>query len=100
MRRLIGTVLLFTAVNFAKDTRPHHDYVPDERTAVRIAEALLVSQFGQERVNAQLPLQADSIDKDNWLVQGLPHGPKEQGGNFGVWVDKHSGCAYVMERMK
>ena len=48
----------------------HRDYVPDEKTAVRIAEAVLVGQYGQGRVNPQLPLHADGSNKDYWLVQG------------------------------
>jgi len=59
-------------VAFGKDSAkapPHADYVPDEKTAVQIAEAVLVAQFGQERVNAQSPLRAVSTSKDAWLVQ-------------------------------
>ena len=105
MRRTIGAVLLFTIVATiaasAKDSaHPRPNYVPDEKTAERIAEAVLVSQFGQERVGAQLPLRAVSTSKDLWLVQGTVHEPHGPGGNFGVWIDKHSGCLKVMEQMK
>ena len=68
-------------VAFGKDSAkapPHADYVPDEKTVVQIAEAVLVAQFGQERVNAQSPLRAVSTSKDAWLVQGTVrglHGP-------------------------
>jgi hypothetical protein len=78
----------------------HPDYVPNEKTAVRIAEAVLIAQFGQERVDAQTPLHAVSASKDAWLVQGTLHGLHGPGGNFGVWVNKHTGCVTVMERMK
>jgi len=50
-------------VAFGKDAGKapsHPDYVPDEKTAERIAEAVLVAQFGQERVNAQLPLSTQA----------------------------------------
>ena len=100
MRSLFATILLLISVSFAKNVRHHPDYVADEKTAERIAEAVLVSQFGQERVNSQLPLRAHSIDKNVWLVEGVPHKLLEQGGNFGVWVNKHSGCVDVIERMK
>ncbi len=73
VRRLLGLVLLFTMVAFGKDSgkaMPHPDYVPDEKTAERIAEAVLVAQFGQERVSAQVPLHTASMSKDQWLVQG------------------------------
>jgi hypothetical protein len=101
--KLLGVVLLLTMVALGKDsgkTPSHPDYVPDEKTAVQIAEAVLVAQFGQERVSAQLPLHAASTSKDLWLVQGTLQGLHGPGGNFGVWVNKHTGCVKVMERMK
>lgn len=96
-------VLVLTMVVFGKDggkIPPHPDYVPDEKTAERIAEAVLVAQFGQERVSAQLTLHAASTSKDLWLVQGTLHGLHGPGGNFGVWVNKHTGCVKLIERMK
>jgi hypothetical protein len=103
MRRTMGVVLVLTMVALGKDSgkvQPHPDYVPNEKTAERIAEAVLVSQFGQDRVNAQLPLTVVSTSKDLWLVQGMVHEPHGPGGNFGVWINKHSGCIKTMEHMK
>jgi hypothetical protein len=103
MPTLLGVVLLLTMAAFGKDAgkiQPHPDYVPDEKTAERIAEAVLVAQFGQERVSAQLPLHAASTSKDLWLVQGTLEGLHGPGGNFGVWVNKHTSCISVIERMK
>jgi hypothetical protein len=54
-------------------------------------------------LNAQLPLHAASMSKDQWLVQGAvkdKEGRTQVGGNFGVWVNKHTGCVKVMERIK
>jgi NTF2 fold immunity protein len=79
---------------------PHPDYVPNERTAERIAEAVLVAQFGQERVEFQLPLRVRSTSKDLWLVEGTIRETIAAGGNFGVWINKHSGCVSVIEHMK
>jgi hypothetical protein len=87
----------------ARKTPAHPDYVPDEKTAERIAEAVLVARFGQERVSAQLPLHAVSTSKDAWLVQGAlkdEQGRTQVGGSFAVWVNKHDGCVKVIERMK
>ena len=96
-------VLLLTTVVFGKVSAKapvHPDYVPNEKTAVQIAEVVLVAQFGQERVNAQSPLRAVSTSKDAWLVQGTVRGLHGPGGNFGVWVNKHTACVTVIERMK
>jgi hypothetical protein len=106
MQRLLGVALLLTIVAFGKDSgkgTSHPDYVPDKKTAEHIAEAVLVAQFGQERVNAQLPLDAASMSKEQWLVQGTvkdKEGRTQVGGGFGVWVNKHDGCVSVVERMK
>lgn len=99
MRRVL-VVLMTATISFGQARRVKPDSVPDKVTAERIAEAVLVAQFGQVRVSAQLPLQAEAV-KDVWLVQGASHNPTEaKGGNFGVWVDRHSGCVTVMEHMK
>jgi hypothetical protein len=105
VRRLLGVVLLLTMVAFGHDagkTAAHSDYVPDEKTAERIAD-VLVAQFGQERVDAQLPLHAASMSKDQWLVQGAikdKEGRTQVGGAFGVLINKHTGCLKVVERTK
>src|SRR6266849_803261 len=101
---MVGVVFLLTTVAFGNNSgpRPHPDYVPNGQTARRIAEAVLIGQFGQERVTAQLPLHA-SMSNEQWLVQGAvkdEQGRTQVGGNFGVWVNKHTGCVSVMERMK
>ena len=105
MHRRCGLLLLSTMVAAGQNTRttrPHPDYVPDEKTAEHIAEAVLVAQFGQERVDAQLPLRA-RIGGNDWLVQGIlkdKEGRIPVGGNFAVWINKHDGCLKVIERMK
>ena len=73
MRRLLGVSLVLTLVSFgqaSKKAAAHPDYVPDAKTAERIAEAVLVGQFGNDRVAAQLPLHAASMSNDVWLVEG------------------------------
>lgn len=105
MLRLFAVLLIFVTLTFANDAggSSHPDYVPDKATAEQIAEAVLVAQFGRERVRAQLPLHTASIGKDQWLVQGAlkdKEGRTQVGGGFGVWVNKHTGCVSVVERMK
>lgn len=103
MRFAVTMVLAFLLCPVGGGARePHPDYVPDERTAIRIAEAVLVARFGEQPVSVHLPLHASALANDSWLVQGSatrqPAGP---GGNYGVWISKHSGCIQsVIERMK
>jgi hypothetical protein len=103
MRRTLAVMLLVTAVAVAVDThRPHRDYVPDPKTAELIADAVLVAQYGEERMNGQRPLMVDGSNKDYWIVQGSPreNGMPKIGGGPAVWINKHSGCLSVMEHMK
>jgi hypothetical protein len=96
-------VLLLTMVAFENgsgQTRLHRDYVADEKTAERIAEAVLISLYGRERVSTEKPLHVESAGKDLWLVQGVIRNPEATGGNFGVWINKHSGCLSIIEHMK
>jgi hypothetical protein len=88
---LLLTLLTFTTAESGE--KEHKDYVPDQKTAVRVAEAILVAQYGEERVNAQLPLLADGSNKDFWIVQGSAHERTPRfGGGPAVWINKHSGC--------
>lgn len=104
MSRLLVLLLLVGSVTTAEENRKvHPDYVPDQRTAARIAEAILIGQYGEERVKAQLPLLVDSSNKRYWIVQGQTHRDEAPsfGGGYAVWIDKHSGCiAMVVESMK
>jgi hypothetical protein len=104
MRNVLAVLLLAAAIGGTSkyQNKPHPDYVPDETTAERIAEAVLVAQFGQHRVRAQMPLHARST-RNLWLVEGSlrdKEGRPQVGGAFGVSINKHSGCLSVMERMK
>jgi hypothetical protein len=104
MRRRLVVLLLLCPFTVATGTvKEHTDYVPDDKTAEQIAEAILVGQYGRDRVSAQLPLHADGSSARYWIVQGAFHdgGIPNKGGNFGVWINKHSGCiTNVVEHMK
>lgn len=109
MRRVLGiliVVVCVVAIVGAADHSPqtHPDYVPDRRTAEQIAKAVLIGQFGEERVKAQLPLSVtDANDKGYWAVGGRlvdAQGQIQVGGAFGVWINKHDGCVSVVEHSK
>lgn len=103
MLRISFPVLLLAGmlVAVAQTPRKHRDYVPDEKTAVQIAEAVLIGQFGEERVKAQLPLHGSNSYGDVWIVQGTEPGPPRKGGGMAVMINKHSGeIVNVMEHMK
>ena len=65
------------------------DFVPDEATAIRIAEAVLTPIHGQVQVEAQRPYSVSSPTKDYWAVEGSK---VQIGGGFLVVIKKKSGC--------
>ena len=102
MLRKFLMVLLLTVLVWGKDAkREHRDYVPDEKTAMHIAEAVLTAEFGEERVKAQLPLHVSGVYQGIWIVQGTEPGPPRMGGGIAVMINRHSGCIInVMDHMK
>lgn len=103
MFRIWATVLFLAAAVVAAGQSPkkHRDYVPDEKTAERIAEAVLIAQYGEALVKERLPLHADGSNGDFWIVQGYGQGlPTSTGGGPVVWIKKHTGCLQVMEHIK
>lgn len=102
MRRLCLVALLLAAlISAAVAQKSHRDYVPDEKSAVRIAEAVLIAQYGEERVNAQRPFGGRLNYKGVWIVEANADYPPHKGGGMEVWIDKHSGCIEnVLEHSK
>jgi hypothetical protein len=49
--------------------RPDEGYVSDAATAIRIAEAVLISIYGEEQIRSELPLKA-ILKNGVWLVEG------------------------------
>lgn len=69
--------------------KPKEGYVPDARTASRIAEAILIPIYGEEQIKSELPLAA-SLKGDIWTVTGsLP--PGMAGGVAEVQISKKTG---------
>lgn len=102
MRFICAWILLITSLPvLGQQKKSHPDFVPDEKTAIRIGEAVLIARFGEERVNAQRPFRVSDSFGKMWIVQGeLPQLP-QKGGGMAVWINKYSGCIVnVLERMK
>jgi hypothetical protein len=103
MRQISTSLLVLSVFALAVEPRrEHRDYVPDKKTAERIAEAVLVAQYGEQQIRAQSPLLVDGSNKRYWIVEisGGPDAPPMKGGGPAVWIDKHSGCLTVMDHMK
>lgn len=103
MSRLLVLFLIASITTAQEAGKKHPDYVPDKKTAARIAEAILIGQYGEERVKAQMPLLVDGSDAQYWMVEGRNRSNEVPsfGGGYAVWIDKHSGCIkLIAESMK
>jgi hypothetical protein len=91
MRFLFLTLLLASALA-QQPTRgyiPKDGFVPDQHTAIRIAEAVLTPIYGEERIQGERPFRA-SLEKDVWTVEGfLP--PGTPGGTAVCKISKKDG---------
>ena len=106
-RTIVGAIfpVVLSVVGLAKgSSQSHPDYLPDEKTTARVAEAVLTGQFGEERVKAQLPLMVRKKDGNQWIIQGSvfdSEGRHQVGGGFGILLNRHDGCVLeLVENMK
>lgn len=66
---------------------PKEGYVPDENTAVKIAEALLIPLYGERRVKNLKPFNAILMDDEIWLVSNTL-AKRSVGGTLNVQINK------------
>jgi hypothetical protein len=68
---------------------PKNGFVPDERTAIAIAEAVFIPIYGKEQIDSEKPLKG-KLKNGIWTVQGsLPKG--WDGGNAVVTIARQNG---------
>ena len=101
--RILLIILLLgsTLAAVAQNPKKQEAYVPDKKTAERIAEAVLVARYGEPFVRKHLPLLVDGSNDDYWIVQvSDPKAPDRKGGGPAVRIDKNTGCLKIAEYMK
>ena len=82
----------------AQDGTVVQDYVPDSKTALRIAEAILDARYGNERVQAMQPLHVNSSEKEFWIVEGWGLGaPASKGGGMAVWINRKTAAVQILK---
>ena len=75
---LAGIVLLASHMA-GQGYKPKSGYVPDSRTAVKIAEAVLIPVYGEKQVESERPLTA-TLKNGVWTITGTLHCPDGTGG--------------------
>jgi hypothetical protein len=54
---------------------PKDGFIPDAKTAIAIAEAILTPIYGQKQIASEMPFRAVLNEKGTWVVKGtLPKG--------------------------
>lgn len=77
-----------------KSIRPKSGWVPDEITAIRIAEAIAIAQWGQTQIAKERPFRA-RLRGDVWTIQGTLHPQGAFGGTAVVQLSKTSGAVLL-----
>ena len=71
---LVLTVLMIAVPCFAGESEKHSfipkdGFVPDEITAIRIAEAVWIPIYGEEQINSEKPFKA-ILKNGIWTIEG------------------------------
>jgi len=83
--KLLTLCLVLLNLSFPMETNAQYnppDYVPDQKTALTIAEAVMVPIYG-ERVLKQRPFKVTLVD-GRWIIKGTLHCPKDRYCNGGT----------------
>jgi hypothetical protein len=98
--RILFTLLLLSIVVSAAEHnyKPANGYVPNEKTAIAIAEAVLTPVYGEDNIRRQRPFQA-KLTNSVWIVTGTM-----KRGHFGgvaqVDISSTDGCIIRMTHGK
>ena len=102
---VVVSCLFLAAASFGQDAIPKKGYVPDSATALRVAEAVLIPVYGQDKIESQRPFTAKLKD-DVWTVSGTLYCADYQrervflsncGGSLEVRISKSD--AHVLEML-
>ena len=88
---LENNILKDTITTISKNTITR-DYVPDEETAKKIAEAIWIPIYGEEHILKQRPYKVKLVN-DIWVVEGLipepyRYDPRVRGGGAYIEIRK------------
>jgi hypothetical protein len=78
-RIIVCFILLIAPATFGQGVKPDHGFVPDSKTAVRVAEAVLIPVYGEKKIESERPFKAVLKDGE-WTVTGTLTCPDGHGG--------------------
>ena len=78
---------------------PIDGFIPDEKTALKIAQAVWLPVYGK-KISNQKPYSVKLIDGKIWLVEGTLRGILRLGGTAYIEIDKQTGTILKMTHSK
>jgi hypothetical protein len=89
MKFRIITVALFCSSLTAQAPTPINGFIPNERTAISVAKAILSPIYGEKQIISERPFHA-TLKDGTWTVSGsLP--PGREGGVAIIRIDQRTG---------
>jgi hypothetical protein len=77
----LGIVLVSFAM--AQGIQPREGFVPNQETAIKIAEAVLIPIWGKDKIESERPFAAE-LKENTWTVYGTLRCPDGKGGSTTV----------------
>ena len=77
----LGIVLVSFAM--AQGIQPKEGFVPNQETAIKIAEAVLIPIWGKDKIESERPFAAE-LKENTWTVYGTLRCPGGKGGSTTV----------------
>jgi hypothetical protein len=71
---ILACIVLLASELVGQGYKPAGGYVPDSKTAVKIAEAVLIPVFGEKKIESERPFTA-TLKNGVWTVEGTLHCP-------------------------
>jgi hypothetical protein len=86
----LAVLLMLTSAALAQAPAPKNGFIPDEATAIKVAEAILSPIYGEKQILSERPFHA-TLSGGIWTVAGsLPKG--WDGGVATIRIDKKTGA--------
>lgn len=101
---LLLVLLGIVALSLAQSDSPKNGYVPDESTAIRVAEAVFIPIYGEKHVRSERPFQA-TLKGNVWMVKGSLAKPAKAGeivfgGTMLAEIERTTGCIKAVYHLK
>ena len=78
-RVLLFWIILLAPIVAGQGVKPTGGFVPDAKTATKIAEAVLVPVYGEKQIESERPFNVE-LEDGTWTVSGTLRCPDGHGG--------------------